>query len=99
MKHHECLANGAPAYTGPATPLRAVLVGEHAARALDLLLTRARSDQAGRVLLDMPLEEARALVRFVDAWCDRIDVARAQSVVHRDALPELADEITKERTP
>jgi len=59
-----------------ATPLRAVLVGEHPARALDWLLTRARSDPAGHPVLDMSLEEAQSLVACADAWCDWLDETR-----------------------
>lgn len=85
MKHHECPSDRAPAYTGRPTPLRAVLVGEHAARALDLLLTRARSDPTRRLVLDLPLDEARSLVGFADACCDCIDEVRGRQRRDRDA--------------
>lgn len=92
MRDRGSVADGAPAYTGPATPLRAVLAGEHATRGLDWLLTRARSDPAGRLVLDMPLEEARSLVRFLDAWCDWLDETRERQRRDGFAPPTTSSE-------
>lgn len=92
MNHRGPLTDGAPAYTGPATPLRSVLVGEHAARALDWLTAIARPDSTGRLVLDMPLPEARGFVEFADAWCDQIDQLRERQPrdrVDRRAAPNV----------
>jgi hypothetical protein len=76
---------GATAYTGPVTPLRAALVGEHPTRTLAQLQARARLDAHGRLVLDMALAEAHNLVRCLDGWCDREDDTRARQRRDRSA--------------